>query len=53
MTTAARSRRATSNRKGDANEQAILETAEKLLRDAPLHDISVEALAREIGRAHV
>lgn len=49
MTTAARSRRATSNRKGDDNERALLATAERLLRDAPLQDISVEALARGAG----
>jgi TetR/AcrR family transcriptional regulator, ethionamide resistance regulator len=49
MKTYARSRRATSHRKGDRNEQAILETAERLLADGPLADVTVEALARGAG----
>lgn len=49
MTTVARSRRTTSRRKGDANEQAILETADRLLRESSFHEISVEALARGAG----
>ena len=49
MTTLARSRRARSHRKGDRNEQAILQTAERLLAKAPLADVTVEALARGAG----
>jgi AcrR family transcriptional regulator len=49
MTTIARSRRATSQRKGDRNEQMILKTAERLLTDSPLADVTVEALARGAG----
>lgn len=49
MTTRARSRRARSHRKGDRNEQAILQTAERLLAEAPLADVTVEALARGAG----
>ena len=49
MTTLARSRRAASHRKGDRNEQAILQTAERLLAKGPLADVTVEALARGAG----
>ena len=49
MTTVARSRRAASHRKGDRNEQAIVQTAERLLAGAPLADVTVEALARGAG----
>ncbi len=49
MTTTARGRRTTSARKGDANEQAILDTAERLLRNTPLHDVSVADLASGAG----
>lgn len=49
MTTTARSRRASSHRKGDRNEQAILQTAERLLENVPLADVTVEALARGAG----
>lgn len=47
--TTAHSRRSASHRKGDAAEQAILETAERLLQAAPLSDVSVEAIARGAG----
>jgi AcrR family transcriptional regulator len=40
-----RSRRAT----GDDRERAILETAERLLEERPLHEISVDDLARGAG----
>lgn len=49
MTTTPRSRRTTSHRKGDATERAILDTAERLLADVPLADISVADLARGAG----
>ncbi len=49
MTTTQRSRRTTSRRKGDANEQAILETLERLLAETPLGEISVEAIATGAG----
>jgi TetR/AcrR family transcriptional regulator, ethionamide resistance regulator len=49
MTTTARGRRASSHRKGDRNEQAILRTAERLLDTVPLADVTVEALARGAG----
>lgn len=49
MTTVGRSRRTSSNRKGDANERAIIDTAERLLADVPLTDISVADLARGAG----
>jgi AcrR family transcriptional regulator len=49
MTTTARGRRGSSHRKGDATEQAILETTARLLAEAPLRDVSVEAIARGAG----
>lgn len=49
MTTIARGRRASSHRKGDVNERAIIETAERLLAEVPLADISVADLARGAG----
>lgn len=49
MTTTPRSRRSTSHRKGDDNERAILETAERLLTDTPLAEISVADLAAGAG----
>ncbi len=49
MTTAPRSRRTSSQRKGDANEQAILDTAERLLEAAPLAEISIADLAAGAG----
>jgi AcrR family transcriptional regulator len=49
MATTTRGRRASSQRKGDANEQAILDTAERLLGEVPLSDVSVQALARGAG----
>ncbi|HUO70338.1 MAG TPA: TetR/AcrR family transcriptional regulator [Solirubrobacteraceae bacterium] len=49
MTISARSRRAGSHRKGDRNEQAILQTAERLLESSPLADVTVQALARGSG----
>src|SRR5579875_2472172 len=44
----ARSRR-TAHTTGDERERAILETAERLLADRPLKDISVDDLARGAG----
>lgn len=49
MTTAAHGRRTTVARKGDANQQAILDTAERLLAERPLGDISVADLAKGAG----
>jgi AcrR family transcriptional regulator len=49
VSTTSRSRRSSSQRKGDANEQAILETAERLLTDTPLADISITDLAAGAG----
>ena len=49
MTTTPRSRRTTSRRKGDDNERAILETAERLLAQTPLAEISVADLAAGAG----
>jgi len=49
VTTTSRSRRTSSHRKGDANEQAILETTERLLADTPLADISIADLAAGAG----
>jgi AcrR family transcriptional regulator len=45
---AARGRRAT-RPSGDDREQAILETATRLLDERPLHEISVDDLARGAG----
>jgi AcrR family transcriptional regulator len=49
MTTIARGRRTSSHRKGDVNERAIIDTAERLLAEVPLADISVADLARGAG----
>ena len=49
VTTAPRSRRTSSHRKGDANEQAILGTMERLLADTPLGEISIADLAAGAG----
>ncbi len=49
MATSPRSRRTGAQRKGDANEQAILDTTAELLASAPLSDISVEAMVRGAG----
>ena len=49
VTTTARSRRSTSRRKGDANERAILQTAERLLAERPVEAISVADLAAGAG----
>lgn len=49
MTTTPRSRRTTSHRKGDGTERAIVDTAERLLADTPLADITVADLARGAG----
>ena len=48
MGTSSRSRRASST-SGDRREQAILDTAEKLLAERPLRRITVEDLARGAG----
>ena len=44
-----RSRRTSSHRKGDANEQAILETAERLLGASAFSEISISDLAASAG----
>ena len=44
-----RSRRTSSHRKGDANEQAILETAERLLGASAFSEISISDLAAGAG----
>ncbi len=49
MTTISRGRRTTSHRKGDVNQRAIIDTAERLLAEVPLADISVADLARGAG----
>ncbi|MBV8292556.1 MAG: TetR/AcrR family transcriptional regulator [Mycobacterium sp.] len=49
MTTISRGRRSSAQRKGDRNEQAIIDTAERLLITQPLHEVTVEALARGAG----
>jgi TetR/AcrR family transcriptional regulator, ethionamide resistance regulator len=49
VTTAPRSRRTSSHRKGDANELAILETLERLLAETPLGEISIAELAAGAG----
>lgn len=49
MTTASRSRRGAALRKGDRNEQAIIETAERLLGSRPLSEVTIEALAKGAG----
>ncbi len=49
MTTTSRSRRTSSHRKGDANEQAILETAERLLGEAGFSEVSIADLAAGAG----
>ena len=49
VTTAPRSRRTSSHRKGDANEQAILETAERLLAASSYGELSIADLAAGAG----
>lgn len=49
MTTIAHGRRTTSARKGDTNQQAILDTAERLLQTTSLRDISIADLASGAG----
>ena len=49
MTTTSRSRRTSSHRKGDANELAILATAERLLAESPFSEISIADLAAGAG----
>ena len=49
MTTTSRSRRTSSHRKGDANELAILETAERLLGESAFSEISIADLAAGAG----
>jgi len=49
MTAVSRSRRSAALRKGDRNEQAIIDTAERLLGSQSLSELTVEALARGAG----
>src|SRR3712207_3713380 len=48
MATATRSRR-TKRATGDDRERAILETFERLVADRPLHEISIDDLAKGAG----
>ncbi|KKC01730.1 TetR/AcrR family transcriptional regulator [Mycobacterium nebraskense] len=49
MTTASSTRRRSTRPSGDERELAILSTAERLLRERPLADISVDDLAKGAG----
>jgi len=49
VTAVSRSRRSAALRKGDRNQQAIIDTAERLLGTQSLSDLTVEALARGAG----
>ena len=49
MTTTSRGRRNKAQSKGDRNEQAIIDAAERLLQRQSINEISTEALARGAG----